>query len=209
MEMKAVRDREPFGSALAEIRARIRVGAILPGQALVVDDLARDLRLSPTPVREALAYLTGAGLVVGREGRARGYAVSALSAADLADLYRLHALQVAFGLAEASRRRLAPATAGDDAEEGGAELAERAGRFFQRLVEASGNRTLLRAHQALAHRLHLPRTIEPRVFPDAEPELARLISASSSADLGRAVRHYHRRRVSRSEQIIALIGAPA
>lgn len=198
-----MRDREPFASALAEIRAKIRGGAILPGQALVVDDLARDLQLSPTPVREALAYMTGEGLVVGREGRGRGYAVSTLSAGDLADLYRLHAHQVVFALTEAARRRLSPAVA--EPSDPNADLAERAGCYFQRLVEASGNRTLLRAHQALAHRLHLPRSFEARVFPEAEAELAGLTSASPGPALVQMLRLYHRRRVARSEQIVALI----
>ena len=109
-----MRSRDPFGLALAEIRGRIRAGEVLPGRPLVVDDLARDLQLSHTPVREALAYLTGEGLVVGREGRARGYAVSPLGASELGDLYRLHLSQIAFAIGEAARRgRLAPPGAGD------------------------------------------------------------------------------------------------
>jgi DNA-binding GntR family transcriptional regulator len=203
----AVRSRDPFGLALSDIRARIRGGEFLPGQPLVVDDLARDLQLSHTPVREALAYLTGEGLVVGRVGRGRGYAVRSLGAGELADLYRLHASQVVFALAEAGRRGWTSASIWNDGADI-ADHAEQAGRYFQRIIEASGNRVLLHAHPSLGLRLHRPRVMEAAVFADLADEFRDLVGTSLGAELGQAVRRYHRRRIARSEQLAALLRAP-
>lgn len=200
-----MRSRDPFGLALSDIRARIRGGDVLPGQPLVVDDLARDLQLSHTPVREALAYLTGEGLVVGREGRGRGYAVRPLGAGDLADLYRLHAVQVVFAAAEAVRRGVPPVRGEAPAACDSADIAEQASGFFRGIVEASGNRGLLHAHAGLSLRLHRPRVMEAAVFADLAEEFRQLAATAPGPELGQAVRRYHRRRIARSEQLAALI----
>ena len=201
-----MRGRDPFGRALAEIRGRIRSGAVLPGQPLIVDDLARDLRLSPTPVREALAFLDGEGLIVGRAIAGRGYVASSLTATELGDLYRFHANQVVFAIAEAARRgHRAAMTEGEAGE--AKDLAERAGALFARLVRAGGNLPLLRTHLALAHRLHRARIVEPRVLEGVETELRDL--ATSGPGLVGAVRRYHRRRIAAREEIARLVAEAA
>ena len=201
-----MRGRDPFGRALAEIRGRIRSGAVLPGQPLIVDDLARDLRLSPTPVREALAFLDGEGLIVGRAIAGRGYVASSLTATELGDLYRFHANQVVFAIAEAARRgHRAAMTEGEAGE--AKDLAERAGALLARLVRAGGNLPLLRTHLALAHRLHLARIVEPRVLEGVEAELRDL--ATSGPGLVGAVRRYHRRRIAAREEIARLAAEAA
>ena len=53
--------RDTFGLALNELRVRVRDGRAAPGTPLMVSDLAEELKLSPTPVREALAWLAGEG----------------------------------------------------------------------------------------------------------------------------------------------------
>ena len=58
-----MRTRDPFGEALSELRMRLRQGELRPGAPLVVMDLAQSLGLSATPVREALAFLAGEGLI--------------------------------------------------------------------------------------------------------------------------------------------------
>lgn len=200
-----MRSRDPFGLALSDIRARIRGGDVLPGQLLVVDDLARDLQLSHTPVREALAYLTGEGLVVGRQGGGRGYAVRPLGPGELADLYRLHAAQIVFAVAEVGRRGLWPATMGQSDIAGLADIAEHAGGFFRRIVEASGNRVLLHAHASLGLRLHRPRVMEAALFADLSEEFRHLVATAAGPELSSAVRRYHRRRIARSDQLAALL----
>ena len=58
---------------------------LAPGQSLSIDSLARELGVSPTPVREALVELEHTGLVV--RAALRGYTVTApLTAAQMAEL---------------------------------------------------------------------------------------------------------------------------
>jgi DNA-binding GntR family transcriptional regulator len=66
------------------IREEILTGHYRPGQRLGEPDLARDLNVSLTPVREALGDLASRGLVV-RRGR-RGTFVRELSSADVEQL---------------------------------------------------------------------------------------------------------------------------
>ncbi len=56
--------------AYEELRDRIVSGALPPGQRLLADDLAAELSVSPTPVKEALALLERDGLVQGTSRRA-------------------------------------------------------------------------------------------------------------------------------------------
>ena len=60
---------------------------LLPGDRLVLDDLAEQLKVSRTPVRDALSRLASEGLVA-RLGR-RGFTITALSPEELAELYDL------------------------------------------------------------------------------------------------------------------------
>jgi DNA-binding GntR family transcriptional regulator len=77
---------------------------LLPGDRLVLDDLAEQLKVSRTPVRDALSRLASEGLVA-REGR-RGFTITTLSPQELAELYdlrlmcELHAIEK--GIADAS-----------------------------------------------------------------------------------------------------------
>src|SRR5215813_9582983 len=50
-------------AVLEALKHAILTGRLLPGQALVENDLAMQLGVSKTPVREALKTLAGAGLV--------------------------------------------------------------------------------------------------------------------------------------------------
>jgi DNA-binding GntR family transcriptional regulator len=58
-----------------------------PGDRLVLDDLADQLKVSRTPVRDALSRLASEGLVA-RVGR-RGFTITALSPQELVELYDL------------------------------------------------------------------------------------------------------------------------
>ena len=58
-----------------------------PGERLVLDEIATQLQVSPTPVRDALCRLAAEGLVQ-PTGR-RGYCVTQMSVEELAELYDL------------------------------------------------------------------------------------------------------------------------
>src|SRR4029450_9960802 len=72
------------------IRQAIIDGRLNPGQRLKEEELARELGISRTPVREALLMLQAEGLV--GAGPNRGAPVRSHSAEDLYDLYKLRAV---------------------------------------------------------------------------------------------------------------------
>ena len=73
-----------------------------PGSPLRIDTIARELGVSPTPVREALLLLDGEGLAV-RHG-SRGYFTPPLiTRAELADLWELRLVLEPWAAARAAR----------------------------------------------------------------------------------------------------------
>lgn len=76
-------------AALGEIRERIRTGQLAPGERIAASDLAAELGMSLTPVREALRVLSADGLV---EMRSHRGAVIADTTSRIDDVWRLRAL---------------------------------------------------------------------------------------------------------------------
>lgn len=50
-------------AVIGALRRSIRDGSLRPGQPLIVPDIAKQLKVSASPVREAIKHLAGAGLV--------------------------------------------------------------------------------------------------------------------------------------------------
>lgn len=71
------------------LRANVRNGKILPGQALQEVQLAAQLGVSRTPVREALTRLASDGLVT---ADGRSFVVPSLTIADVDDIYEVRSL---------------------------------------------------------------------------------------------------------------------
>jgi DNA-binding GntR family transcriptional regulator len=87
----------------AAIRAMIVEHEISPGEHVGIDELARDLLVSQTPVREALARLEADGLVT--KIPLRGYeATDLLSVQQFDDLFQFRGLIEPWAATEASRR---------------------------------------------------------------------------------------------------------
>lgn len=84
------------------IRSAIVEGRLEPGQRLKEEELARELGISRTPVREALLVLQAEGLIDSAPNR--GASVRAYEAADLDDLYLLRALLESFAARLAATR---------------------------------------------------------------------------------------------------------
>ncbi len=76
--------------ALTALRADLRTGALGPGAQIVQETLAERYGVSRVPLREALKTLAAEGQVVHHPNR--GYFVTALSVADLVEVYRLREL---------------------------------------------------------------------------------------------------------------------
>lgn len=82
------RDRSSMQSAVEEIRRRILDLELRPGQRLDDIGLSAELKLSRTPVREALFQLSSEGLInVGPRG---GFAVRGLDLLDIRQLFEAH-----------------------------------------------------------------------------------------------------------------------
>lgn len=100
-------DAAPLNRSAAEaaadlIRQAILDGTLPPGQRLTEERLAKDLKISRTPVREALRVLTAEGLVASTPYH--GSAVREYAADDLDDIYQLRALLEGHGARRAAQR---------------------------------------------------------------------------------------------------------
>src|SRR5437899_1197693 len=84
------------------IRQAIVDGRLEPGRRLKEEELARELGISRTPVREALLVLQAEGIVVATPNR--GAMVRSHDAEDLDDLYQLRALLEGFAARRAAAR---------------------------------------------------------------------------------------------------------
>ncbi|KAK0361204.1 hypothetical protein LTR94_024288 [Friedmanniomyces endolithicus] len=73
--------RDPYKAAMGAISSLARAGRFIPGESLVVSELAVEVGYSPTPVREALACLAGRGMIERHKGK--GYFYPKLAAAEL------------------------------------------------------------------------------------------------------------------------------
>ena len=199
------RRRRPYSQVLEVLEDRLRAGAWATGQPLMIADLSRELRYSTTPVREALAYLSGQGVIL--DTRGQGYVFPRLDVDDLREAYELHELYVAAALRRdgvEARRRIEASLEAARMLDGTFDLAVAPARLFEAVVEGGTSRLMARRHRALAGLLGRPRRAEAAVINDVEDELlmlARICDEGSRAAKVAAVRRYHRRRLQLSGQI--------
>lgn len=144
--MQTVEPRDPYGTALGAMKRFAEAGRFVPGEPIVVTELAAEVGLSATPVREALACLAGQGLIERRRGR--GYFYPALTAAEIIDLFELQLayLHAALTLYPRGLAPLRKAAIGVDPRDGVQAL-------FDAVITQSTNAALLLAHQRVADRL--------------------------------------------------------
>jgi DNA-binding GntR family transcriptional regulator len=143
----------------ASVQALIMDHVVAPGERINIDALARQLEVSPTPVREALARLEADGLV--RKRPLAGYtAAPLLTRAEFEELVEMRLI-----LEPAAARR---AATGDldavalraeadlpDRDAGIAAFTAQDARFHHLLAELAGNRMLHEAIVRLRSHLHL------------------------------------------------------
>lgn len=94
--------RSASAAATELIRAAVIDGRLAPGQRLKEEELARELGISRTPVREALLVLQTEGLLESAPNR--GATVRTFEADDLDDLYQLRAVLEGFAARLAAAR---------------------------------------------------------------------------------------------------------
>ena len=147
---------------------RLIMDSVIPARGrLSIDQLARDLRVSSTPIREALVRLESEGLA--RKEPLRGYsATPILTPEQVADLFEFRGLIEPWAAARAAQRRddagLARLRAEMDsigtppAGHSYADYQDLAGhddRFHRQIAELAGNHQLLRAFARTHCHLHL------------------------------------------------------
>lgn len=196
---------EPFQVALNHLRVRLQRGDLAPGARLAAVDLADELRLSTTPVREALSRLAGEGLV--EERRGQGYFVRLLSTPDVADLYRMSLAHLLIALEPRRPRHAAgaPQPAPEDP-------VARVEALFRSWVAATGSRLLIRSFRILQIQLGPVRRLERHVVGDLAPEADRLAGLAAEASRGErlgGLRQFHGRRIREAGRLAALLEASA
>jgi hypothetical protein len=173
-------DQDPFGRALRTIRRRLRSGRHVQGERLLITDLARELRLSATPIREALSRLAGEDLLEDRRGA--GYFAWRLDAVDLTDLYGLQGAYLSCALGGSnwgSPGGDRPWQSAETQETDGADdpHVARTEAVLRAAVSQGRNLWLVRVHQRLADRLAPARSAEPLVLDGLAAELRQLEAA--------------------------------
>ena len=159
--------------ASSQLRRQLAMGRWPPGTILQESDLAHELGLSKTPVREALLALSEHGLI--RPQTRVGYLVPEVSLRDLAEIFSLRELlerQIVADVASAHRG----AASLPEPASGPAEQRERA--FHADLAALSGSRrvevqiaTLLDESQRAAAYLDPAHERAGRLLTDHEPLL--------------------------------------
>ena len=183
------------------VQALIMEHTVAPGERINIDALARQLVVSPTPVREALARLEADGLV--RKRPLAGYtAAPLLTRAEFDELVEMRliletaaAARVAGGpdLSATELAGLRTAAGLPDPVPGGqgfaaiAEFTARDARFHHLLAELSGNRMLHQAVVRLRAHLHLFRLHFPAAHHGISGlEHERIVDAVAARDPERA-----------------------
>jgi DNA-binding GntR family transcriptional regulator len=188
------------------IKGLVMDGTLAPGGRVTIDALARDLEVSPTPVREALARLESDGLV--RKRPMAGYTTAPLlDRAEFAQLYEMRLLLEVPAASLAARRR-DPASAGRlvEAARWPAEPVDTSGytgygaftaydaRFHELVATLSGNPMLVEAFGHLHAHLHLHRRYLPEA-PDGptgteHQVIAAAVAAGDAEAAGAAMREH-------------------
>lgn len=198
---------EPFRQALVDLRRRLRDGGLEPGARITAKEVAEGLRLSPTPVREAMSRLAGEGLL--EERRGDGFFVPELSAVDIAVLYRLseQLLLLSQGSARAPHRDARPAALPADADP-----VRAVERLFQAWMSESSSRVTSETYRTVSIRLAPARRREVQLIDDLALEADALLQLGDPAARRRrpaAIQAFHRRRVALAEPLARLLEPPA
>jgi DNA-binding transcriptional regulator YhcF (GntR family) len=151
--------------ALGALRWRLSRGEVPLDTRLAASEIAAELGLSATPVREALSRLAGEGLLDDRRGE--GFFVRRLTRADVATLFRLSLAHLAMAVEASSDEGVVEeAQHALTAEADPVEVTERAfGKWT-----ATGGRALGFSFARLQAQLGATRRLEPRLMPDLVSE---------------------------------------
>ena len=194
----------PFRRALSDLRERLRDGRLPPGARILAADVAAELKLSQTPVREALSRLAGEGLL--EERRGEGVFVRRLSRSDIADLYRLNLahLLIALEPGRPLRRPVAP----PDAAALELDPVAATERLLMAWMMEAASGALLLSFRSAQFGIGAVRRLEAAVMPDLPAEAVALGAASlrpSRTDWLDRLRAFHLRRIAAADDLAVLL----
>lgn len=196
------RDRDPYERTLDTLRQRLRAGAFGEGQPLQIQRLAADLKVSSTPVREALSRLLGEGLIERATG---GYFSARYDAAGLGEIYRLDEVYARAALAAIARKPVRSTTAIASAFVHEGDHLARTEALLGRLG-VGGGQVLATARRNLWDRLAPFRSTETCVFDDLDAEaaaLSQMLATQNRGETQALLRIYFRRRQRATPEILA------
>ncbi len=186
------------GFAYARIKELIQRYEFKPGQKLTQEELAKRLRMSLTPVREALRILEKEGYV--QPIRNRGFYVSEISFKEAEELFELREALEVLSIEKAIKYRdevfvKALETCVEEYAKVVKQTLSRARilldqRFHLLIAEQSGNQSLRRTLQHVFERITLKRKIEgaaPTRGETAYREHVEILQAIREGDAGRAM----------------------
>lgn len=196
---------EPFSIALSVLRARLEQGRLPPGARIVAVDVADELGLSTTPVREALSRLAGEDVVEDRRGQ--GYFVRRLNAGDIADLYRTSLALLLIALDPRRTRR--PPAEGEPESATTDDPVRDVDAAFRRWITGAGSRLLIRDFRLVQIRLGPVRRVEAELIGDLAAEASALIGSEAAprADRLALLRQFHGLRIREAERLAGALEA--
>ena len=188
-----------YDRTYSAIKAWIIHGEWKPGQRIEIHGIEEKLKVSTSPIREALSALSTEFMVEAIKGA--GFRVSACDLAVTSDLldWRQYLSAVAVKSSPSSRVSLPDPRSTDHAT--------RTVQFFDALARLSTNGEVRRAMGNTNDRLHHVHRLEPHILVDAPGELAELESAlrNGDRDLKKILRRYHHRRIVAAPSIVKLV----
>ncbi len=188
------RRRDPFMLARESLRSRAEQGVYVPGSPVVIMDEARRLNLSTTPVREALVWLCGYGLI--ERSPTGGFLAPRLDRAIIRDRYAFRLQCVVQSLTGA-----VDGGSSDQALRGTHDAGPDLPGYMLRAVKRTGNAALVDAYQRVCSQLIQLQAAEERLFGDIVDEAGRIVlqfdqpRVAADVSLDEALATYHRRRI--------------
>lgn len=191
-------------STYRTLTERVLSGAIPPGARIDANEIAATDGVSPTPVRNALNRLVGAGLLVSHSNE--GFFVPHCTERDVRDLYDCSAALLGLAIARGAnaRMRSKAITDQDAVVSDGIELWTEA--TFRKIMSLCANKRLFGALADINLRLRPVRLLEGEWIANRGDELQRIQQALAAVELSaldRLVDAYHRRRIRLVARIVA------
>ena len=177
--------RRTLGDEVYEaLKAKIMDHSIAPGERIGIDALARDLDVSPTPVREALARLESDGLV-GKKPMVGYNATALLTRDEFEHLFEVRLLLEPAAAAHTAERGVAIANV-EPEDTAVAAFTSADADFHEAIALGSGNpllaESLLRLHAHLhLHRLYVPGDPLIHTMPEHESIVEAIASRAPEA----------------------------